>query len=175
LSIGGEGIVMTKMGTVPSPGKRTARKTLKVKKELTENIDCFFTGRGTAPTRLYTGKEIESWKYWQDIRTGAKMEGTLYKDYHIGAAIEPITKPFFYGWAGSLEIAVLKDGAETPIGFLSGLSDEIKANPADMRHRCIEVAAMEVLPTGGLRHAKFLNWRPDLNLADCTWEKIFGE
>ena len=36
LAAGGEGIVMTKKGTVPSPGKRTARKTLKVKKELAE-------------------------------------------------------------------------------------------------------------------------------------------
>ena len=26
---------------------------------------------------------------------------------------------------------------------------------------------------GGLRHAKFLRFRPDLNIQDCTWEKIF--
>ena len=172
LSIGGEGIVMTKMGTVPSPGKRTARKTLKVKKELAENIDCFFTGRGTTPTRLYTGKEIESWKYWQDIRTGAKMEGALYKDYKDGATIEPVTKPYFYGWAGSLEIGVLKDGQVYPIGYLSGLADEIKADPGAQRMKCIEVTAMEILPdTGALRHGKLERFRPDLSPEDCTYEK----
>lgn len=172
LAAGGEGIVMTKKGTVPSPGKRTARKTLKVKKELSENIDCFFTGRGTAPTRLYTGKEIETWKYWQNMRTGAKVEGEMYKEYAAGAALEPLTKPAFYGWAGSLEIGVLKDGEIYPIGFLSGLADEIKADPGAQRMKCIEVTAMEILPdTGALRHGKLERFRPDLSPEDCTYEK----
>ena len=174
LSIGGEGIVMTKMGTVPSPGKRTARKTLKVKKELTENIDCFFTGRGTTPTRLYTGKEIGTWKYWQDIRTGAKLEGQLFNEYRDGATIEPVTKPYFYGWAGSLEIGVLKEGQVYPIGYLSGLEDAIKADHTAQAMKCIEVSAMEILETGGIRHAKLERFRPDLAPSDCTWEKVFS-
>ena len=173
LEVGGEGIVMTKMGTVPSPGKRTARKTLKVKKEISENIDCFFTGRGTTPTRLYTGKEIESWKYWQDIRTGNKIEGALYKDYKNGGTIEPVTKPFFYGWVGSMEIGVLKDGIIYPIGYLSGLADEIKSDPGAQAMKCIEVTAMEILPdTGALRHGKLERFRPDLSPEDCTYEKL---
>ena len=171
LAAGGEGIVMTKRDTIPSPGKRTARKTLKVKKELAENIDCFFTGRGTAPTRLYTGKEIETWKYWQNMRTGQKIEGLFYEDYKNGVALEPLTKPAFYGWAGSLEIGVLKDGEVYPIGFLSGLADEIKADPGSQRMKCIEVTAMEILPTGGIRHAKLERFRPDLAPTDCTYEK----
>ena len=171
LTAGGEGIVMTKRDTVPSPGKRTARKTLKVKKELQENIDCFFTGRGTAPTRLYAGKEIETWKYWQNMRTGEKIEGEMFKDYQAGVALEPITKPYFHGWAGSLEIGVLKDGEVYPIGFLSGLTDEIKADPQAQKMKCIEVTAMEILPTGGIRHAKLERFRPDLAPTDCTYEK----
>ena len=171
LTAGGEGIVMTKRDTIPSPGKRTARKTLKVKKEISENIDCFFTGRGTAPTRLYTGKEIETWKYWQNMRTGDKIEGLMYKDYKNGVALEPITKPYFNGWSGSLEIGVLKDGEVYPIGFLSGLADEIKADAWGQRMKCIEVTAMEILPTGGIRHAKLERFRPDLSPEDCTYEK----
>ena len=174
LANGGEGIVMTKKGTVPQPGKRPARKTLKVKKELAENIDCFFTGYYTTPTRLYSGKELKTWKYWERLRDGAKLEAELYEDYKNGEAIEPVTKPYFHGWAGSLEIGVMKDGKETAIGLLSGLTEEIKANPAAMRHRCIEVAAMEVLPTGGIRHGKLKQFRPDLAPSDCTWEKAFG-
>jgi hypothetical protein len=171
LAAGGEGIVMTKKGTVPSPGKRTARKTLKVKKELSENIDCFFTGRGTSPTRLYSGKEIQSWKYWENMRTGAKIEGELYGKYRQGEPYEPVTKPYFYGWAGSLEIGVLKDGEVYPIGYLSGLADEIKSDPGAQRMKCIEVTAMEILPTGGIRHAKLERFRPDLAPTDCTYEK----
>ena len=174
LANGGEGIVMTKKGTIPQPGKRPARKTLKVKKELAENIDCFFTGRATPPTRLYTGKEIETWKYWVRLRDNEKLEGEYYKNYQMGEALEPVTKPYFMGMAGSLEIAVMKDGVETQIGFLSGLSDEIKADAWAMRHRCIEVAAMEVLPTGGIRHGKLKQFRPDLTPSECTWEKAFG-
>ena len=174
LANGGEGIVMTKKGTVPQPGKRPARKTLKVKKELAENIDCFFTGHATAPTRLYSGKELKTWKYWERLRDGAKLEAELYEDYKNGEAIEPVTKPYFHGWAGSLEIGVMKDGKEIAIGLLSGLTEEIKANPAAMRHQCIEVAAMEVLPTGGIRHGKLKQFRPDLVPSDCTWEKAFG-
>ena len=171
LADGGEGIVMTKKGTIPQPGKRPARKTLKVKKELQENIDCFFTGRGTPPTRIYTGKEIETWKYWQNMRTGEKFEGQFYKDYQAGVALEPLTKPAFYNWAGSLEIGVLKDGEVYPIGFLSGLADEIKADPGAQRMKCIEVAAMEILPGGALRHGKLMRFRPDLAPSDCTYEK----
>lgn len=173
LAAGGEGIVMTKKGTVPSPGKRTARKTLKVKKELSENIDCFFTGRGTSPTRLYSGKEIETWKYWENIRSGAKVEGELFGKYRQGEPYEPVTKPYFYGWVGSLEIGVLKDGEVYPIGYLSGLADEIKADPGAQRMKCIEVTAMEILPdTGALRHGKLERFRPDLSPEDCTYEKL---
>ena len=176
LANGGEGIVMTKKGTVPQPGKRPARKTLKVKKELAENIDCFFTGRATAPTRLYSGKELKTWKYWERLRDGAKLEAELYEDYKNGEAIEPVTKPYFHGWAGSLEIGVMKDGVVVPIGFLSGLSDEIKANPKAYEYMCIEVAAMEIMyETKGIRHGKFKCFRPDLTLADCTWDKIFPD
>ena len=174
LANGGEGIVMTKKGTVPQPGKRPARKTLKVKKELAENIDCFFTGRATAPTRLYSGKELKTWKYWERLRDGAKLEAELYEDYKNGEAIEPVTKPYFHGWAGSLEIGVMKNGVVVPIGFLSGLSDEIKASPKAYEYMCIEVAAMEVLPTGGIRHGKLKQFRDDLMPEDCTWEKAFG-
>jgi hypothetical protein len=189
LAMGGEGIVMTKKGTIPSPGKRTARKTLKVKKELQENIDCFFTGRGTAPTRLYSGKEIATWKYWQNMRTGEKIEGEMFKDYQAGVALEPVTKPYFYGWCGSLEIGVLvphKPGVNDgllcpeypeyrimPIGFLSGLTDEIKADVVGQRLKCIEVTAMELMKdTMALRHGKLNRFRPDLSPLDCTLEKL---
>ena len=174
LNNGGEGVVITKKGTCYQPGKRPARQTLKVKKELHETIDCFFTGHATAPTKEYTGKEIETWQYWLNERTGEKLNGEYYKEYFNGTPLIPITKPYFNGWAGSLEIGVIKNDKVVPIGYLSGLSDEIKANYKDYKGKVIEVGAMEVLETGGLRHAKMLNFRPDLTIKECTWEKIWG-
>ena len=171
LANGGEGMVITRAGAPYQPDKRPSKDCQKVKKELQENIDCFFTGRGTPPTRLYSGKEIETWKYWQNMRTGDKIEGLMYEDYKNGVALEPITKPYFHGWSGSLEIGVLKDGEVYPIGFLSGLADEIKADAWGQRMKCIEVTAMEILPTGGIRHAKLERFRPDLAPTDCTYEK----
>lgn len=64
----GEGIVLVKKTATVAPGKRTAWKTIKVKRELDHHIDCFFTGRAKKATRLYTGKELDSWKYWEDTK-----------------------------------------------------------------------------------------------------------
>ena len=125
-------------------------------------------------TKEYTGKEIETWQYWLNERTNEKLNGEYYKEYFNGAPLIPITKPYFNGWAGSLEIGVIKNDKVVPIGYLSGLSDEIKANYKDYKGKVIEVGAMEVLETGGLRHAKMLNFRPDLTIKECTWEKIWG-
>ena len=174
LNNGGEGVVITRKGTCYQPGKRPARQTLKVKKELQETIDCFFTGHATAPTKEYTGKEIETWQYWLNERTGKKIQGEYYKEYFNGAPLVPITKPYFNSWAGSLEIGVIKNDKVVPIGYLSGLSDEIKANYKDYKGKVIEVTAMEVLETGGLRHAKVKQFRPDLTIKDCTWEKYMS-
>ena len=176
LSSGREGIVITKKDA-PVYFKRTpARVTIKVKKELQDTIDCFFTGRYSAPTRNYTGKEVELWEYWEDARTGKLLpKANYFKQYNAGEMIEPVTKSYYLGLAGSLEIAVMKDGSPYPIGMLSGLSEEIKANPVDFAMKPIVVTAMELdKETGALRHGKFLNFRDDISITDCTYEKIFG-
>lgn len=179
LSSGGEGIVITKKDSIAGPGKRTARKTLKIKKEISENIDCMFTGKFSAPTRLYSGKGIEKWQYWEDTVNGKKIQDFLYKDYMKGRTIEPVTKPYFFGWASSFEIGVTKDGKVIPIGFLSNLTDDIKAHPVEQKGKIIEVNCMEVLldkqgDYSGLRHAKLIRFRPDLNYEDISWDKAFG-
>ena len=123
----------------------------------------------------YEGKEIETWKYWENIRTGEKLEGEHYKSYAAGAPIEPVTKPYFHGWVSSLEIGLVRGDKGVPIGFISGLTDEVKANHLKYKGCPIEVTCMEVLPTGGLRHAKLVRFRPDLAITDCNWSKVFGE
>ena len=78
----------------------------------------------------------------------------------------------FLGMAGSLEIGVLRDGKVYPLGWLSGLSDEIKSNYKDYKGKCIEVGAMQFTDDKALRHAKMIQFRPDLNITDCTWDKL---
>ena len=188
LARGDEGVVITKGDGLYEPGKRPSKTTLKIKKELKQTIDCFFTGVGSAPTKEYTGKEIETWKYWQNQLTGAKVEAEMYKEYKNGCPIIPITKGYFNGWAGSLEIAVLRhkvgskckirgveynDTEVYPIGWLSGLPDEMKADPKKYAFVPIEVTAMEYDSLNhSLRHGKMVGWRKDLTLADCTLDKL---
>lgn len=190
LGRGDEGIVITHQDGKYEPGKRPSKTTLKIKKELKQTIDCFFTGNGSAPTREYTGKEIESWQYWENVHSGEKMQGDYYSEYHNGAAIEPVTKGYFNGWYGSLQIGVLrhKDGSRCkirgvvyedtevyPIGWLSGLPDEMKADPNKFAFLPIEVTAMEYDSINHtLRHGKMVGWRKDLQLNDCTLAKIEG-
>ena len=173
LASGGEGVVITRKGTTYQPGKRPAKQTLKVKKELSETLDCFFTGHISAPTRLYTGSTLPTWQYWENVKTGEKLQGQLYINYMDGEPIEPVTKPYFLGMAGSLEIGVLRDGKVYPLGWLSGLSDEIKTNYKDYKGKCLEVGAMQFTEgNNALRHGKMIQLRPDLTVKDCTWEKL---
>ena len=188
LARGDEGVVITHKDGLYEPGKRPSKTTLKIKKELKQTIDCFFTGVGSAPTHLYTGKEIETWQFWESQITGERIFGDHYKDYKTGASIVPVTKGHFYGWCGSMGIAVLKhkvgshckingvvyDDTEVyPIGWLSGLPDEMKADPEKYAFKPIEVTAMEWDAINHtLRHGKMVGWREDLSISDCTLEKI---
>ena len=176
LANNGEGIVITKKGTCYQPGKRPARQTFKVKKELRENIDVVIMGTN-APTRLYNGIQIETWKYWENIKTGEKLQGALYNDYFNGTMpIEPVTKNYWNNWAGSLIIGVRKDDKVVPIGSLSGLSEDVLANAADYKGKIAEITGMQVMDTvnQGIRHPKFIQWRPDLTVKDTDWYRIFG-
>lgn len=188
LDRGDEGAVITHKSALYEPGKRPSKTTLKIKKELKQTIDCFFTGVGSAPTKEYTGKEIETWTYWLDTYTGEKKMGEYFKDYKNGAALEPITKSYYHGWCGSLQIAVLRhkvgsrckirgevyeDTEVYPIGWLSGVTEEMKAEPNKYAFIPMEVTAMEYDAFNHtLRHGKMVGWRKDLALKDCNLEKI---
>ena len=174
LAEGREGVVLMRKDA-PVYFKRTpARVSLKIKKELKESIDCFFTGKAAAPTKYYNGKEIESWKYWINETTEERLpEGCHYREASVeGKPYAAVTKPFYYHWAGSLEIGVMDGDKEMGIGYLSGLTDEVKANYKDYIHHVIEVGAMQLTPDGALRHGKMLGWRPDKPWRECSIEQI---
>ncbi len=170
-----EGVVITKKGTHYQPGKRPARQTLKIKKELADNIDVVIIGINP-PTRLYNGKKVEDWLYWENVRTSEKFNETCYKQYSDGEPIEPITKAYYNNWAGSLMIGARKDDKVVAVGSLSGMTEEVLSNWKDYIGKVAEVGAMEILQeTQGIRHPRFVQWREDLIPRDTDWYRIFGD
>ena len=175
LADGREGMVIMRKDA-PVYFKRTpARVSLKIKKELRQTIDCFFTGRAAAPKRDYTGKEIENWPYWvvQETNERLPVGNHYYEAFMEGKPYIPVTKPYYFHWAGSLEIGLIdENGQVTGIGYLSGITDELKEHYKDYQYRVIEIGAMELNDTGGLRHAKMLGWRDDKMCQECTLSQL---
>ena len=173
-----EGCVLVNEDAVVNPGKRTAWKTIKVKKSFQTDIDVFFTGKSRSPERLYTGKEIEIWNYWENIHTNEKLYGILFADYVCGRPFEPVTKPYYYGWPASLEIACVDNTKEIiSLGYVSsGLTDQIReeftSNPESFCKRPALVQGMEFTVDGLIRHPKFVRFRDDINWTDCEIGKI---
>lgn len=175
LASGREGIVITRNDCKIYFKRTPAHMTIKIKKELQDTIDVVITG-ANPPTQEYTGKEISSWRYWQNTKTGEKYDAFLYEEFMAGSDITPVTKSHFYGWAGSLNIGARCGDRIVTIGSLSGLTEEVLSNWKDYVGKVAEITAMEVMKdTCGLRHPKFLQWRPDKTPADTNWELIFGD
>ena len=185
LADGYEGVVITHQDAPYQPGKRSNKVSLKIKKELQDTVDCIMIG-ANPPTRIYSGKEIEVWDYWFNAYTNEKIlasdflaqnHTTIYGFYVDGGPVEPVTKNWFYGWAGSWKLGAYKDGKLVQIGSLSGLTDEQKENWKDYINCVCEVAAMEISENQdggkGLRHPKLIQVRNDIDPADCTYERIF--
>lgn len=172
LADGGEGGVIIHKDSIYQPGKRSTKVSLKIKKELQDTIDCFFTGRVSSPARDYTGKDIENWKYWENIRTGKLINAPMFNEYYKGEPYEPVTKSYYMGMAGSLEIGVYQNNKIKPIGYLSGLSEEIKMNYDKYKMRVIEVTAMQLTDDKMLRHPRFIRFRDDKQPQECSWEQI---
>lgn len=177
-----EGVVLQKKDGIYEPGKRPARKSIKVKKELDREVDCFLTGNYKEATWEYTGKEVENWKYWFDLKNNQKKEGIFYEDFQNGAPIEPISKGAFFGWAGSVEIGVVKGEEIIPIGWISNVTEEVKRgiveDNSSWSRRVVKINAMMMeSDTHNFRHARIMEWRnpEDMSWRDCTFEKVFGE
>ena len=182
LESGGEGVVVQRKDNSYEFGKRTAHHSLKVKKELDKEVDCFLTGNYKEATWEYTGKEVENWKFWFDLKNNQKKEGLFYEDFQNGAPIEPISKGAFFGWAGSVEIGVVKGEEVIPNSWISNVTEEVKRgiveDNSSWARRVVKINAMDIEDdTKRFRHARIVEWRnpEDMSWKDCTFEKVFGE
>ena len=73
----------------------------------------------------------------------------------------------------------MKDGQEIPIGYISGITDEIRKeivnSPEKYYHKVYELSAMEIENIDGnysLRHGRILQERTDKNYRDCDFSQI---
>lgn len=179
IAAGGEGIVITREDCKYLCGKRTAWMTLKMKKELEDTIDAFVDGDYKNPTRVYTGNEMETWTFWENTKTGEKYDTCQFASFCAGIPVEPVTKPYFYGWASAISFSVMDGDKARHIAWISNIPDEIKRdivkNPEKLVGKVAELTAMEIEHIGTdytLRHGKIDKWREDKKSTDCEYSQL---
>lgn len=186
---GGEGAVCYRRSSIYIPGKRgpSAWETCKVKQEISADIDCFITGIEPA-VRDYTGKDIQTWNFWEDERSGEKLVGQLYGDYRTGRAIRPISKGYYYGWPGAIYTSVYdNNGNIIPLCKVAGLTEDFKTElrdnfpewnmcPLTIGGMMVSTAQAESDGTGiSIRHPYIKSIRKnDIDPKDCTLAKILS-
>lgn len=183
LSAGGEGIVLKKKDAPYSEGKRPAWATIKCKQMDTIDLVCI---RAIEATKEYTGKELETWPYWQERSerdqngeyTWLSSEGQYYEDYlHNPHIYRPVTKPYFYGWKTAIGIGAYDDeGNLKEIGTVSsGLTDEMRAHLDDYVGKVVALQCMSIdRKEKTLRHPIVKAWRDDKNAAECKLREVFS-
>lgn len=186
---GGEGCVCYKKDCKYEPGKRGphAWDTLKVKQEIASEIDAFISAI-VPGEKLYTGKDLPQWQLWENHRTGQKVTGSYFSEYQSGGAYIPVSKNYFYGWPGAIQLSVLDNSKnEVPLCKVAGLTEEFKSELRDNPDRWIgcpvTIGGMMVssakADTEGngisIRHPLLKRIREnDLTKEDCTLAKILS-
>lgn len=183
LATGGEGIVLKKKDAPYSEGKRPAWATIKCKQMDTIDLVCT---RAIEATKEYTGKELETWPYWQERSernqngeyTWLSSEGQYYEDYlHNPHIYRPVTKPYFYGWKTAIGIGAYDDeGNLKEIGTVSsGLTDEMRAHLDGYVGQVVSLQCMSIdRKEKTLRHPIVKAWRDDKNAAECKLSEVFS-
>ena len=185
---GGEGCVCYKKDSIYIPGKRGphAWDTVKVKQEISSEIDCVIMGT-VAGEKIYTGKDIGSWTLWENQRTGELLEGEYFGEYQHGGAYIPVTKNYFHGWPAAIQVGVYnKEGQLIPLCKVSGLTDhfreDLKRFPQDWIGVPCSISGMMVSEAKAnsdgegisIRHPLLKRIRKDdIDPKDCTLAKIF--
>ena len=157
LAEGAEGCVIKLKSGLYVPGKRPTYN-FKIKEQV-DNLD-FVIIDLLDPVKEYTGKELDTWKYFED-----------------GV---PVTKDYYYGRKNGLSVGCYDNGHLISTGRVSsGLTDAMKEdmtkNPDNYIGNVCEIQAMSVDKENlSFRHPRLIRMRPDKNPQECTVEYIFG-
>ncbi len=157
LAEGGEGIVLKKKTGLYVPDKRPAWNSVKFKKEDSADLVCM---GHLPPTKEYDGTELDSWEFFED-----------------GVAV---TKPYYYGWAGSMVIgAYNNEGKLVEVGTVSsGLTDlvraELTSNPDKYLNKVVKIDMMEKFEET-IRQPIYRGLHADKNPEECLLSEIFNK
>lgn len=180
---GGEGVVLYRKNAKYVPGKRgpSSWDTIKIKQELSTEIDCFIIGTEPA-AKNYTGDYLNGWKYWYDIKTDERLYGDYYLSYVQGNnSLIPITKGYYHEWPGAIKCGVYADdGSIYEICKVAGLEESFKEdlkNNYNKWHMCpLTISGMMLSSTNdgvSVRHPIIKTIRQDdMDAKDCTLNKI---
>ncbi len=186
---GGEGCVCYRKNSVYIPGKRGphAWDTVKVKQEISSEIDAFISGI-VPGEKVYTGKDLGTWQLWENQRTGEKVFGSYFGEYRTGGAYIPITKNYYNDWPGAIQVSVYDNNHnEVTLCKVSGLTEEFKTSLRDEPKRWIgcpvSISGMMVSSAKAdsegngisIRHPLLKRIREnDISKEDCTLAKILS-
>lgn len=156
---GQEGGVLKLKSGLYLPGKRRPKDMFKVKQEAND-LDLIVMDF-IAPEKMYTGKELETWKFWEN--------GT------------PVTKPYALGWKMGYILGAYDDNGKLieVCRCSSGLTDAMRAecaeNPDKFLGNCVTIQGMSVDKKElSVRHPRFISTHFDKPAEDCKLTDIFG-
>ena len=154
-------------------GRSPAWHTIKFKQSLASSIDLVITGF-SPPVTDYTGKYVQGWTYWENMKTGKLEEGRYYAD----GGYRPVSEYYFKGMVGGFELAAYYGDKLIPVGKVANLTDELRAqatnHPEELLNTVVEVSAMSIdMERKSLRHAKLIKLRPDKDAKECLYSSIF--
>ena len=152
LESGEEGIVLKNVNGIYVPGKRPQWNWTKIKIEMTDDVVIMAFD---PPTKAYTGKEYDTWPYWEDG--------------------EPVSKHYYLKQIGSIVFGKYDAYGElVPLGTCTGIDDatrkEFTDNPDNYIGRVIKIKAMQKTNDGKYRHPNYLGLHPDKNAKECRLE-----
>lgn len=152
----GEGLVIIPKYAKYEPGKRTAWRSLKVKKKMGV-LELKVVGL-IEPNKEYTGTELENWNFWVDENDKRVTRSDILNMRYIGE-IQPVTKPYFYGWKNG----VIVEHNGNLVRVTSGLTDkdrkflstELAATMVEKGELTAFITGMEATPDS-IRHPVFI-------------------
>jgi ATP-dependent DNA ligase len=155
LDNGFEGGVLKKLDSLYIMGKKPMWQWMKFKQN--DETDLVIIGYVQAK-REYTGKNLETWSYWQEIN-GTEV---------------PVTENHYKNWIGSVKLGAYVDGDLIHICDASGMNqamrEELSRNKEAYIGKVARVTFMEKTTDGFPRHPNFKNLHETKTAKECTWE-----
>lgn len=169
---GEEGLVLKLIDGIYFPDQKKAWETIKLKRE--DNVDVICLGF-EEPTKFYDGDCINNWNFWLNEKDNCVAKGNFY-------GIEnyvPITKNYYYNWSSAIKIGVydektneLVDLGTVSSGLTEELKQKIKEKPEDYLMKPVALECMEIYHGTSLRSPRLIKFRDDINIKECTLQKL---